>query len=652
MDHRAGRRPTQQNKDASAGKTYLFGIGINTYEHWGNLNNAVRDVEAIANILQQNYGVTLWKLLRNEEATRKQILRALRALMKEVKAPDSIIIYYAGHGHIDKDTQLGAWVPTDGENEDTDLYIPNSTLRDYFQVAKAQHVLFISDACFSGSLLQEHRSAAEEMVLTELAARPSRWVMCSGRHDEAVADGPRGGHSPFAQAIIDELTHNQKQGLNAAALAQNVQLQSKQYYKDQLSDYGPVFNTGDKRGQLVLWRDGVASVEPTPEREWPEPSDPPRAKQEPTALLAAEPDPVPETMTLNGFKATVANFLAEDDTKAALEFMAKALDNESSDQNTIILLLSRLRRVGRQENVGVISHKDAATERNRINAAISNVADDIEEEDLRDDLLMEPSRSQPAPAPPRISEERELIALQEAKMPNAPDGFIYVEGGTFIMGCQEGRDSDCFDWEKPAHKVTLSSFYLSKYQVTQAQWREVMGSDPPELYNKGCDECPVEGVNWNDIQRFLQKLNTQTGQSYRLPTEAEWEYAARGGKDSKGYLYSGSNDIGEVAWCKVNAEKGNTYGSKKTTRPIGGKRANELGLYDMCGNVWEWCSDWFVEYENFAQQNPCGPKSGVLRITRGGSWDDYSLRCRAAYRTAALPVARGGNIGFRLAHSF
>lgn len=388
MDHRAGRKPSDykpQNKDASAGKTYLFGIGINTYEHWGNLNNAVRDVEAISNILQQNYGVTLWKLLRNEEATRKQILRELRELMKDVKAPDSIIIYYAGHGHIDKDTQLGAWVPTDGETEDTDLYIPNSTLRDFFQVAKAQHVFFISDACFSGSLLQERRSATEEMVLTELAARPSRWVMCSGRHDEAVADGPRGGHSPFAQAIIDELTHNQKQGLNAAALAQNVQLQSKQYYQDQLSDYGPVFNTGDKRGQLVLWRDGVVE-QPIPAKI------PILPEEEAPGRGPAQGSPVVKTripMTFADFTRKVKDYLAEDNARAALKFMAASLREDASEQDTIILQLARVNRLQRGIDEGTINKDNAETDSNRLNAAIKSLANNIEAEDLREDVFIE-----------------------------------------------------------------------------------------------------------------------------------------------------------------------------------------------------------------------------------------------------------------------
>ena len=299
IDNRAGRKPADlepQNQHFPTGTTHLFGIGINIYPNWPNLNNAVRDVEAVAAILQRRYGVQLWKLLLNEEATRKHIIRELDALMKQVRAPDSIIVYFAGHGHIDRETQLGAWIPTDADKEDKDLYIANSTLRDFFQVAKAQHVLFISDACFSGSLLQERRGGGEELLLQELVARPSRWVMCSGRHDEEVADGPRDGHSPFAQAILDELEHNQKPGLSAAAFAQNVQLQSKSYYKNQLSDYGPVCNAGDMRGQLVLWQGGYSSeLTPIPDH-----------KESERDRSDHNPDTNPATtMTFEDFKRTM-----------------------------------------------------------------------------------------------------------------------------------------------------------------------------------------------------------------------------------------------------------------------------------------------------------------------------------------------------------
>jgi sulfatase modifying factor 1 len=227
-----------------------------------------------------------------------------------------------------------------------------------------------------------------------------------------------------------------------------------------------------------------------------------------------------------------------------------------------------------------------------------------------------------------------------------PDDMVFVKGGSFQMGSTEG-DSD----EKPVHTVTVSDFYIGRYEVTQAQWRSVMGSDPPELNNSGCDQCPVERVSWDDIQEFLQKLNAETGQNYRLPTEAEWEYAARGGNKSQGYVYSGSNDVAEVAWYSSNAREGNTDGSEKTTRPVGGKKPNELGLYDMSGNVWEWCSDWYGDYSSSAQQNPRGPGSGTYRVYRGGSWLSNPRNCRAANRLRFTPTIRSNYIGFRLARS-
>jgi formylglycine-generating enzyme len=227
-----------------------------------------------------------------------------------------------------------------------------------------------------------------------------------------------------------------------------------------------------------------------------------------------------------------------------------------------------------------------------------------------------------------------------------------ITGGTFTMGCKSGRDTDCYDDEKPAHEVRLRDFNIGKYEVTQAQWRAVMGSDPPELYNKGCDQCPVERVSWNDIQDFLKKLNTLTGKRYRLPTEAEWEYAARGGNQSRGYLYSGSNTIGDVAWYDANAKSGNTNGAQKTTRPVGTKKPNELGLYDMSGNVWEWCEDdWHDNYIGAPTDGSAwvdSPRGGV-RVLRGGSWSLITRNCRAADRVRYNTSDRYVSGGFRLA---
>jgi sulfatase modifying factor 1 len=218
--------------------------------------------------------------------------------------------------------------------------------------------------------------------------------------------------------------------------------------------------------------------------------------------------------------------------------------------------------------------------------------------------------------------------------------MVYVEGGSFTMGCTSEQGSDCYDGEKPSHTVNLSSFYIGKYEVTQAQWRAVMGTNPSS--NSGCDNCPVDNVSWDDVQQFIQKLNQQTGKRYRLPTEAEWEYAARGGNKSKGFIYSGSDDIGAVAWYDGNS------GSK--THPVGQKSPNELGIYDMTGNVWEWCSDWYAEYyySSSPNSNPQGPSSGSDRVLRGGSWIYAATYCRVAIRFLSSPEYRTYIYGFRV----
>ena len=230
--------------------------------------------------------------------------------------------------------------------------------------------------------------------------------------------------------------------------------------------------------------------------------------------------------------------------------------------------------------------------------------------------------------------------------------MVRVQGGQFMMGSNKG-DTD----EKPPHEVIVSDYQIGKYEVTQAQWRAVMGSDPEELWNTGCDECPVDDVSWNDIQQFLKKLNKLTGKKYRLPTEAEWEYAARGGQKSKGYKYAGSNDIDKVAWYDDNYKNGKTYGSRGTTHPVGTKQPNELGLYDMSGNVWEWCNDRYGKnyYQECADKgvvrNPQGPGKGSYRVSRGGGWYDGARYCRSASRDYGSPTSRYSIVGFRLAHS-
>jgi formylglycine-generating enzyme required for sulfatase activity/tRNA A-37 threonylcarbamoyl transferase component Bud32 len=212
----------------------------------------------------------------------------------------------------------------------------------------------------------------------------------------------------------------------------------------------------------------------------------------------------------------------------------------------------------------------------------------------------------------------------------------FVQGGTFNMGTNNSGDR-----EKPMHSVTLNDFFIGKYEVTQKQWQDVMGSNPS--FFPGCDDCPVEQVSWNDVQEFIQKLNQQNGKIYRLPTEAEWEYAAKGGNKSNGYYYSGSHNIEDVAWYNDNSEERTQY--------VGQKQPNELGLFDMSGNVWEFCSDFDSDYTSSAQNNPIGPSSGSYHMCRGGGWNGDAQYCYTSLRAACTPDQRGSNTGFRLVFS-
>ena len=224
--------------------------------------------------------------------------------------------------------------------------------------------------------------------------------------------------------------------------------------------------------------------------------------------------------------------------------------------------------------------------------------------------------------------------------------MIRVEGGTFTMGCTSEQGNDCYDDEKPAHKVTLSTYYIGETEVTQALWKAVMGNNPS--YFKG-DNLPVEKVSWNDCQEFIRKLNQLTGKTFRLPTEAEWEYAARGGNKSRGYKYSGGNTIGDVAWYHVNAYDKGKSSPDDGTHVVKTKSPNELGLYDMSGNVCEWCSDWYGSYNSSAQTSPKGPSSGSIRVLRGGSWFNSARYCRVSNRFYYVPDFRSYSFGFRLA---
>ncbi len=219
-----------------------------------------------------------------------------------------------------------------------------------------------------------------------------------------------------------------------------------------------------------------------------------------------------------------------------------------------------------------------------------------------------------------------------------PFKMIRIEGGTFQMGATPELGSDTDDDEKPVHSVTLDTYLIGETEVTQELWKSVMGDNPS--YFKGAKN-PVEMVSWDDCKIFIKKLNALTGQQFRLPTEAEWEFAARGGNKSQHFKYAGSNTLDDVAW----------YLGCDKTYPVGIKQRNELGLWDMTGNVWEWCEDWYGDFSSSAQSNPKGPAQGTYRVNRGGGWGSSPESCHVSNRDYTDPKTPWNIIGLRLAHS-
>lgn len=224
--------------------------------------------------------------------------------------------------------------------------------------------------------------------------------------------------------------------------------------------------------------------------------------------------------------------------------------------------------------------------------------------------------------------------------------MVPVEGGTFMMGATAEQGNDGSEREKPVHQVTLDSYYIGQTEVTQELWAAVMGSNPSNFIGS---LNPVENVSWEDCLEFITALNQLTGQNFRLPTEAEWEFAARGGNESQGFKYAGSNNIDNVAWYSGNdswqVRGTGTYG----THPVATRMPNELMLFDMSGNVHEWCQDWYGSYSSDSQTNPTGPIAGTNRVYRGGSWYFDEWFCRVSFRNSVTPSYRSYGIGLRLA---
>jgi formylglycine-generating enzyme required for sulfatase activity len=517
---------------------------------------------------------------------------------------------------------------------------------EWVREARSKHVLAVFDSCFSGTIFKTSRSKPPSAV-TRSATLPVRQFLTAGDADQEVLDDGR-----FRKLFIRALKREEPADLNRDGYLTGSEL--GMYLTDRLTNltesrqtprYGKLLDEDYDRGDFVFLLAGGDSVitRPTPKA---------------GTTLSVE-------CTVSGARVFMDNQMmgytnlpektvspGSHVIRVEKEGYAPYRKNMQLEQGRSVSLFVDLVPKGpakgrifvdtdpedarvRILNIAPVFYQGIDLEPGRYQMEIS-AADyvtrdfwvDLEAgEDKQLNIRLERKETEPAAVSNKISND---LGME----------FVYIEPGSFMMGSpsnESGRDND-----EKQHRVTLTrGFYLQTTEVTQRQWKSVMGSNPSKF--SGCNSCPVEMVSWNDVQGFIRKLNRREGKSYRLPTEAEWEYACRAGSGERFCFGNDEGRLGEYAWY------GNNSGGKP--HPVGQKRPNSWGLYDMHGNVWEWCQDRFGDYPYGTVTDPTGPSSGSFRVGRGGGWNFDPRNCRSAIRDGGDPGDRGDILGFRLALS-
>jgi formylglycine-generating enzyme required for sulfatase activity len=579
---------------AVIGRQYALFIAIDAYRSWPALKKPVADAKEIRDILQQNYYINEVIELYNQQATRANITKTFMDLQSKLGVHDSLFIYYAGHGHLDEGSGTGFWIPVDGGLDiySQENWLPNAQIRGYISRFKTIHVFMVSDSCFSGDILNTTRSFPPQIdnaYYRRAYGLTSRQVLTSGS-SETVPD-----QSEFSAAIKNTLRKNTAPLLDPFAIYNDVRLS----VRSTTPLYGTLNQAQHQDGATFLFfrRQTAQPIPPPPSQ--------PSTPSQPVAT---------------GGSVTVESEIAGE----------IFIDGQAT---------------GRRIKAG-------GTE------TISNVSTGSTEVWVKD------SSGAMIKAPTvMVRQGQTVTAVIERPI---PPNFVRIQGGTFTMGSPAG-EPERFDYEGPQHQVTVSSFYMGKYEVTQREYQEIMGTNPSNF--KG-DNLPVEQVSWYEAIEYCNRRSQKEGltpayiisgtgdgrtvtwnrnaNGYRLPTEAEWEYACRAGTTTP--FNTGNNITTSQANYNGDYPYNNNAGgtNREKTTPVGSFAANPWGLHDMHGNVWEWCWDWFEDYGSGSQSDPVGASSGSYRVVRGGGWLSYGQIVRSANRIQITPSDRGNYLGFRV----
>ena len=593
-----GIRVTRDLSHASGklGQYRALVIGIDAYadEKIPDLKTAVNDATAMAAVLEKKYGFAT-TLLLNGRATKQAIFNALRQLAASSHDDDSILIYYAGHGEQDKLYDDGWWIPADAVAGNPLTYLDNSQVQKAMRNMKARHVLLIADSCYSGTLFGQARAMPPlitEKYYLDLYNEKSRWGMTSG-NKTPVTDRGIGKNSIFAHQLLNVLSKNEKPFISTQEIYTRI-APVVSNNSEQTPMCRPIRNTGDMGGEFVFVASGT-TAEMTP-----------AAPEVKNGKLYVHTSPSGARIRILNIRPRFYQGMDLGPGKYHVEASAAGYDTRK-----VWIPLT----AGERKQVDIQLDKAKVSPQNRTAAA----ADDF----------------------------WKASALAKKMTNSLGMAFVYIPPGTFMMGSPAEEPERQAD--EPLHPVTLSQgFYMQTTEVTVAQWNMLMGSNPSR--HKGCGEgCPVEKVSYNDAQAFIARLNRkEKTDKYGLPTEAQWEYACRAGSGTP-FAYG---PCLSTAQANFNGEKQfgqcttGTY--QKKTIPVGRLAPNAWGLYDMHGNVYEWCQDWYGNYPRGAAINPAGPAAGRKRVVRGGNWGSYPENCRSARRMANAPDKKSMFGGFRL----
>jgi formylglycine-generating enzyme required for sulfatase activity len=636
----AGR--TEDDSGAPKGVNYLLAIGIDKYQKLNRLYNCRLDVEALVKLLHDKYqfqpGHTT--ILMDGEATRTRIFKELDKLVDKVTPQDNLLLYFSGHGQYYKQLDEGYWIPVEGDpaNGFND-YIPNGYIQKYLKSIKAHHSLIIADSCFSGAFFAERniQTAPPDEKFS------SRWVLTSGR-TEPVSDGKPGEHSPFAQNILHFLEKNSSPALPLDRLIAYVK-ETTAANARQIPRGEPIADTGHKGGQFFfhLKRDEG--------RDWE------KARKEhtikgyteflqvyPAGIFRLQAEQNLEALederdwqnasqvhTIRAFQQYKRQHpqgkyqaLADEKIRALVEERFEPVPaprkswsvNKRMLQGLLLVLLLFLAGYG----IWRIWPK-GTPEPTAINGQTEEVAEDSLS--TQDTLPASQPPSKPEDKAAEKEKQQEASSTPPVVKPNPDTPATTKPKKSYIeseMKKVEGNDS-------------IPTFYIGVHEVTNKEFCAFLNEEGNqeeggnEWLKLGCGiekkgdqfvplsgkaDHPVNCVSWYGAKAYCAWLSGKSGKKYRLPSDEEWEFAAKGGNQSKGYQYSGSNDINEVAWYSGNSNKG--------TKPVKQKKANELGIFDMSGNVLELC-----EYESVGKA-----LSGVDRVIRGGSWSLGANDCRVS----------------------